>query len=91
MLSCPPWKKIWPSPVAEATRRKADGMFRAGVAVGAGLAGTVGVVVVPLDGAGVAGGAAKVVVEKKEVERARESTNPERTVPEGRVFIVGWV
>ena len=68
-------------------------MFRAGAAVGAGLAGTAGVVVVPLVGvgAGAVVGAAEVVVEKKEVERARESINPARTVPVGRVLIVGWV
>lgn len=67
-------------------------MFRAGATVGVGLAGAAGVVVVPLVGAGAsgaAGGAAEAVVEKKEVERARESTNPARAVPFGRVLIVG--
>lgn len=66
-------------------------MLRVGAAVGAGLGGAAGVVVVPLVGAGVAGGAAEIGVERKEVERARESTNPERTVPVRRVLIVGWV
>lgn len=72
--------------------KKADGMFGTGAAVGVGLAGATGVVVVPLDGAGVAGaagGAAEAVVEKKEVERARVSTNPVRAVPAGRVLMVG--
>lgn len=68
--------------------RKADGIFTAGAVVGAGLAGVV--VVPPLSEVGeggVRGGAAKVV-RGKEVERARESTNPARIVPVGRALIV---
>jgi F0F1-type ATP synthase membrane subunit c/vacuolar-type H+-ATPase subunit K len=68
--------------------RKADGISTTGAAVGVGLAGVV--VVPPWGGVRgvVTGGAANVVVEKKEVENARESTNPARIVPVGRALML---